>query len=44
METMSGLKRLPLLMGLPAVSPNQGATIASASIQIHAAPLRAAAA
>jgi nicotinate dehydrogenase subunit B len=36
--------KVHLLMGLTAVSPNQGATIASASIQIHAAPLRAAAA
>lgn len=33
-----------MLMGMTAVSPNQGATIASASIQVHAAPLRAAAA
>ena len=33
-----------LLMGMTEVSPNQGATIASASIQVHAAPLRAAAA
>jgi len=33
-----------VLMGLTDVSPNQGATIASASIQVHAAPLRAAAA
>ena len=36
--------RIHLLMGMTGVSPNQGATIASASIQIHAAPLRAAAA
>ena len=33
-----------VLMGMTALSPNQGATIASASIQVHAAPLRAAAA
>ncbi len=33
-----------LLMGHTALSPNQGATIASTSLQIHAAPLRAAAA
>jgi len=33
-----------LIMGSTAAAPNQGATIASASIQIHAAPLRAAAA
>ena len=36
--------RVHLLMGLTDVSPNQGATIASASLQVHAAPLRAAAA
>lgn len=36
--------RVHMLMGMSAVSPNQGSTIASASIQIHAAPLRAAAA
>ena len=33
-----------MVMGMTGVSPNQGSTIASASIQIHAAPLRAAAA
>ena len=36
--------RVHMLMGMTGVSPNQGATIASASIQVHAAPLRAAAA
>ena len=36
--------RVHLLMGLTDVSPNQGATIASASLQVHAAPLQAAAA
>ena len=36
--------RIHMVMGMTAVSPNQGATIASASIQNHAAPLRAAAA
>ncbi len=34
--------RVHLLMGMTEVSPNQGATIASASLQVHAAPLRAA--
>ncbi len=33
-----------VIMGSTAAAPNQGATIASASIQIHGAPLRAAAA
>ena len=33
-----------MLMGSTAAVPNQGATIASASLQIHAAPLRSAAA
>src|SRR6185295_11169654 len=33
-----------MVLGDTAMAPNQGATIASASIQIHAAPLRAAAA
>ena len=33
-----------MVMGMTGVSPNQGSTIASASLQIHAAPLRAAAA
>ena len=36
--------RVHMLMGMTGVSPNQGATIASASIQVHTAPLRAAAA
>ena len=36
--------RVHMLMGMTGVSPNQGATIASASIQVHAAPLRVAAA
>ncbi len=36
--------RIHMLMGMTGVSPNQGSTIASASLQIHAAPLRAAAA
>ena len=38
------LNRVHMLMGHTGLSPNQGATIASTSIQIHAAPLRAAAA
>lgn len=37
-------EQIHVLMGMTDVSPNQGATIASASIQVHAAPLRAAAA
>ena len=36
--------KVHLLMGHTALSPNQGATIASTSLQIHGAPLRAAAA
>ena len=36
--------RVALLMGSTGAAPNQGATIASASIQVHAAPLRHAAA
>ena len=36
--------KVHLLMGHTALSPNQGATIASTSLQIHAAPLRCAAA
>ena len=36
--------RVALLMGSTGAAPNQGATIASASIQVHAAPLRQAAA
>ncbi|HSW06462.1 molybdopterin cofactor-binding domain-containing protein [Aquabacterium sp.] len=38
------LDQLVMLLGHTASAPNQGATIASASIQIHAAPLRQAAA
>ena len=38
------LDAVHLVMGNTALAPNQGATIASASIQLHAAPLRAAAA
>ncbi|RYZ11131.1 MAG: aldehyde dehydrogenase, partial [Comamonadaceae bacterium] len=38
------LHRLNMVLGDTARAPNQGATIASASLQIHAAPLRAAAA
>ena len=38
------VKQVHLLMGHTGLSPNQGATIASTSIQIHASPLRAAAA
>lgn len=33
-------ERVHVLMGSTAAAPNQGATIASASLQIHAAPLR----
>jgi nicotinate dehydrogenase subunit B len=36
--------RVELIMGSTGAAPNQGATIASASLQIHAAPLRTAAA
>ena len=36
--------KVHLLMGHTAISPNQGATIASTSLQVHAAPMRAAAA
>jgi nicotinate dehydrogenase subunit B len=36
--------KVHLLMGHTALSPNQGATIASTSLQIHAVPMRAAAA
>ncbi len=36
--------RVHLIMGSTAAAPNQGATIASASLQIHAQPLRLAAA
>jgi nicotinate dehydrogenase subunit B len=38
------LERLHMVLGDTARAPNQGATIASASIQVHAAPLRLAAA
>jgi len=38
------LDRVAVVLGSTGSVPNQGATIASASIQIHAAPLRAAAA
>jgi nicotinate dehydrogenase subunit B len=38
------LERVRMVLGSTAVAPNQGATIASTSIQIHAPPLRAAAA
>jgi nicotinate dehydrogenase subunit B len=38
------LQRLHMVLGDTARAPNQGATIASASIQVHAAPLRQAAA
>ena len=38
------LARVQMLLGNTAAAPNQGATIASASIQVHAVPLRAAAA
>jgi nicotinate dehydrogenase subunit B len=38
------LERLTMVLGDTARAPNQGATIASASIQVHAAPLRQAAA
>ena len=38
------LSHINMVLGNTASVPNQGATIASASLQIHAAPLRAAAA
>lgn len=38
------LDRVNVVLGHTALAPNQGATIASASIQVHAVPLRAAAA
>ena len=38
------ISQITVLLGNTASVPNQGATIASASLQIHAAPLRAAAA
>ena len=37
-------KAIRMVLGSTASAPNQGATIASSSIQVHAAPLRAAAA
>lgn len=43
-ELALDLAQVEMRMGDTASVPNQGATIASASIQIHAAPLRAAAA
>jgi len=43
-ELSLDLAQVEMRMGDTASVPNQGATIASASIQIHAAPLRAAAA
>ncbi len=39
-----GLDAVHMVLGSTALAPNQGATIASASIQIHSAPLRAASA
>ena len=39
-----GVGDVNMVLGSTALAPNQGATIASASIQIHAAPLRQAAA
>ena len=38
------LQRVDVILGDTAIAPNQGPTIASSSIQIHAAPLRRAAA
>jgi len=38
------ISQITMVLGNTASVPNQGATIASASLQIHAAPLRAAAA
>jgi nicotinate dehydrogenase subunit B len=43
-ELSVGLDRVNMVLGDTTRTPNQGATIASASIQIHAIPLRAAAA
>jgi nicotinate dehydrogenase subunit B len=43
-ELNMSVGKVHLLMGHTALSPNQGATIASTSLQIHGAPLRAAAA
>lgn len=43
-ELSIGIDRVNMVLGDTTRTPNQGATIASASIQIHAIPLRAAAA
>ena len=43
-ELSVDIDRIKMLLGDTSRTPNQGATIASASIQIHAIPLRAAAA
>ena len=43
-ELNMSVDKVHLLMGHTALSPNQGATIASTSLQIHGSPLRAAAA
>ena len=43
-ELNMSVDKVHLLMGHTTLSPNQGATIASTSLQIHGAPLRAAAA
>ncbi len=43
-ELCAELSQINMVLGNTAAVPNQGATIASASLQIHAAPLRAAAA
>ncbi len=43
-ELEIGLERVVMVLGDTARAPNQGATIASATIQIHAQPLRVAAA
>jgi nicotinate dehydrogenase subunit B len=43
-ELEVGIDAVTMLMGSTASAPNQGATIASASIQIHGVPLRQAAA
>ena len=43
-ELNMAVDKVHLLMGHTSISPNQGATIASTSLQVHAAPMRAAAA
>ncbi len=43
-ELNMAVGKVHLLMGHTSISPNQGATIASTSLQVHAAPMRAAAA